>query len=59
MNFAPYSATLLVITGSAQVPGAEWDLNPDTTMLAAGGQVALSPTITSGYGNRDFGNAAV
>ena len=48
INFAPYSATLLVITGSAQVPGAEWDLNPDTTMLAAGGRVVLSPTITSG-----------
>jgi Glycoside hydrolase family 44 len=48
MNFAPYSATLLVISGSAQVPGAEWDLNPDTTMVAAGGQVTLSPTILSG-----------
>src|SRR5271166_1676237 len=48
MNFAPYSATLLVIAGSAQVPGAEWDLNPDTTMVAAGGQVTLSPTILSG-----------
>ena len=48
MNFAPYSATLLVITGSAQLPGAEWDLNPDTTMLPAGGQVTLSPTIISG-----------
>ncbi|MGB9254665.1 MAG: glycoside hydrolase family 44 protein [Candidatus Korobacteraceae bacterium] len=48
INLAPYSATLLVITGSAQVPGAEWDLNPDTTMLAAEGRVVLSPTITSG-----------
>ena len=48
MNFAPYTATLLVITGSAQVPGAEWDLNPDTTQLSAGGKVVLSPTITSG-----------
>jgi hypothetical protein len=48
MNFAPYSATLLLVTGSAQVPGAEWDLNPDTTMLPAGGRVVLSPTITSG-----------
>lgn len=48
MSFAPYSATLLVVTGSAQVPGAEWDLNPDTTMVAAGGTVVLSPKITSG-----------
>ena len=48
ISFAPYSATLLVVTGSAQVPGAEWDLNPDTTMVAAGGRVVLSPTITSG-----------
>ncbi len=48
MNFAPYSATLLLVTGSAQLPGAEWDLNPDTTMVASGGQVVLSPTITSG-----------
>ncbi len=48
MSFAPYSATLLVVSGSAQVPGAEWDLNPDTTMLAAGGQVVLSPRVISG-----------
>ncbi len=48
MSFAPYSATLLVVTGSAQVPAAEWDLNPDTTMLPAGGTVVLSPKITSG-----------
>jgi hypothetical protein len=48
MTFGPYSATLLLITGSAQLPGAEWDLNPDTTMVAAGKQVVLSPTITSG-----------
>src|SRR5207248_1701680 len=32
MTFAPYSATLLVITGTtASLPAAEWDLNPDTT----------------------------
>ena len=59
MNFAPYSATLLLITGSAQLPGAEWDLNPDTTMVAAGKQVVLSPTITSGTVDRYFGYAAI
>jgi len=48
MSFGAYSATLLVITGTAQLPGAEWDLNPDTTMVAAGRQVTLSPKVTSG-----------
>ena len=49
MTFAPYSATLLVVTGSmAKVPGAEWDLNPDTTMLPAGGTVTLAPKIVAG-----------
>jgi hypothetical protein len=48
MTFAPYSATLLVVTGKAKLPGAEWDLNPDTTMVAAGGKVVLQPKVTSG-----------
>jgi hypothetical protein len=48
VSFAPYSATLLVVTGTAKLPGAEWDLNPDTTMLAAGGKVMLQPKIKSG-----------
>ena len=48
ITVAPYTATLLVVTGTTQVPGAEWDLNPDTTMVAAGGSVVLSPKITSG-----------
>ena len=48
MSFAPYSATLLVISGSAQLPGADWDLNPDTTQVAAGGSVVLQPKITTG-----------
>jgi hypothetical protein len=48
MTFAPYTATLLVVTGTSQLPGAEWDLNPDTTMVAAGGKVILQPKITSG-----------
>jgi hypothetical protein len=48
MTFAPYTVTLLVVTGAqASVPVAEWDLNPDTTMVPAGGSVTLNPTITS------------
>jgi hypothetical protein len=51
MSFAPYSATLLVVTGAmANLPAAEWDLNPDTTMLPASGTVTLSPKILSGVG---------
>ena len=50
-NFAPYSATLLVISGSmAQSPSAEWDLNPDVIMAPAGGTAVLRPKITSGTG---------
>src|SRR5439155_16576850 len=37
MTFQPYTATLLVISGTtANVPAAEWDLNPDTIMVPAG-----------------------
>jgi Glycoside hydrolase family 44 len=55
MTFAPYSATLLVVTGTAKLPGAEWDLNPDTTMLAAGGKVVLQPKIKSGSASVTLG----
>jgi len=48
MSFAPYSATLLVVSGTSALPGAAWDLNPDTTMVAAGKTVTLQPKITSG-----------
>jgi Glycoside hydrolase family 44/Fibronectin type III domain len=52
MTFAPYTATLLVISGSmAQTPASAWDLNPDTTMVSAGGTVTLQPKITSGTAN--------
>jgi hypothetical protein len=58
MNFAPYTATLLVIGGSeAAMPASEWDLNPDTTMVAAGGTVTLQPKITSGTANVTLGSA--
>jgi hypothetical protein len=55
-NFAPYSATLLVIFGStATPPASEWDLNPDTIMVAAGGSVTLNPKITSSSGSVTLG----
>ena len=50
LTLAPYTATLLVITGTTTLPGAEWDLNPDTVMVAAGGTVALAPKMVSGSG---------
>jgi hypothetical protein len=55
MSFAPYSATLLVINGTAQLPGADWDLNPDTTQLAAGGTVVLQPKVTTGSASVTLG----
>lgn len=59
MTFAPYSATLLVINGSlTATPVSEWDLNPDTTMVAAGGTVTLQPKITSGATNVTLESAA-
>jgi Glycoside hydrolase family 44 len=48
VTVAPYTAALLVVTGTAQLPGAEWDLNPDTTMVPAGGNVVLQPKVTAG-----------
>ena len=48
-TFPPYSATLLVVTGSLSVtPAAEWDLNPDTIQAPAGGTVTLAPKLLSG-----------
>jgi hypothetical protein len=54
-SFAPYTATLIFITGTTQMPAAEWDLNPDTTMVAAGEKVTLQPKITSGTGTVTLG----
>src|ERR1700733_2253668 len=57
MNFASYTATLLVISGSeAATPASEWDLNPDTTMVAAAGTVTLQPKITNGAANVTLGS---
>jgi hypothetical protein len=44
-SFPPYSATLMVISGSStSQPSAFWSLNPDTIMVPAGGTVALQAT---------------
>jgi hypothetical protein len=52
MTFAPYTATLLVVSGSmASTPASAWDLNPDTVMVPAGGTVTLQPKIISGTAN--------
>jgi len=57
-TFAPYTVTLLVVPGTlATPPAAEWDLNPDTTMVPASGTVTLNPTISSGTGNVTLSNA--
>jgi predicted secreted protein len=56
-TFAPYTATLLVVSGSmTQTPASEWDLNPDTIMVPAGGTVTLSPTLTSGTSTVTLGS---
>jgi hypothetical protein len=55
VSFASYSATLLVVSGTSKLPAAEWDLNPDTIMVAASGRVLLHPRITSGSGTVTLG----
>ena len=48
-SFAPYTATLLVVTGALSgTPASDWDLNPDVVMVPAGGKAVLHPTLTSG-----------
>jgi len=57
-SFAPYSATLLVVNGSmAQTPDAEWDPNPDTTMVPSGKKVVLHPKVISGSGTVTLSSA--
>jgi hypothetical protein len=47
-TFPPHSATLLVVTGAQNtVPAAEWDLNPDSIQIPAGGSFTFQPAITS------------
>jgi hypothetical protein len=55
-KFAPYTATLLVVTGSmSETPSADWDLNPDTIMVPAHGTTTLQPKIVSNSGNVTLG----
>ena len=50
-TLAPYSATLLVLTGqTSPAPSVEWDLNPDTVMVSANATYDLHPHIVSGSG---------
>ncbi len=56
MSFPPYSATLLVLTGTSHVPASEWDLNPDTIMVPSGGSVTLNPRIVNGTANVTLAN---
>ncbi len=48
-SFAPYSITLLVVSGTeTSRPASEWYLNPDVLMIPASGTATLNPSITSG-----------
>ena len=48
-SFAPYSITLLVVSGTQpSKPASEWHLNPDDLMIPASGTGILNPRITSG-----------
>lgn len=48
-NFAPFSITLLVVSGTETAkPASEWYLNPDDLMIPASGTATLSPVLTSG-----------
>lgn len=58
MTFQPYTATLLVISGTSTPPSSEWDLNPDTTMVAAGGSLTLAPKLVSGTATVTLTSAA-
>jgi hypothetical protein len=50
-TFAPYSATLLVVSGkTTHTVAGEWDLNPDTLLAPTSGEVTIHPTITGGNG---------
>ncbi len=51
-SLPPYSATLLVISGSmVNANTTEWDVNPDVTMIPANGTTTLQPRITSSSGS--------
>lgn len=48
-TFAPYSITLLVVSGTQQAqPASEWYLNPDDLMIPASGTGVLNPKVAAG-----------
>ncbi len=52
MTFAPYTATLMVVSGSmASTPASTWDIGPDTMMVPANGTVTLHPILITGTAN--------
>jgi len=59
MTFAPYTATLLVVSGSmASTPASAWDIGPDTMMVPANGTATLHPIIITGTANVTLSSAA-
>jgi hypothetical protein len=49
ITFPAHSASMVVATGALSItPAAEWDLNPDTIQMPAGGSVTLAPKLLSG-----------
>lgn len=58
-TFAPYSATLIVVKGkTTRTVAEEWELNPDTLLAPAPGEVTIHPTITGGNGPVTLTSAA-
>jgi hypothetical protein len=59
-TLAPWSATLLVLNGTmSKSPTVEWDLNPQATMVPAGGSAVLYPQLLSGSGSITLSNPQV
>ncbi len=57
-TFAPYSITLLVVSGNEMnLPATEWHLNPGDLMVPANGTAVLHPAITSGSANVTLNSA--
>ncbi len=57
-TFAPYSITLLVVSGTQpSKPASEWYLNPDDLMIPASGTGILNPKIMSGTANVTLSSA--
>jgi hypothetical protein len=57
-TFAPYSITLLVVSGTQNpAPASEWYLNPDDLMIPASGTGTLNPKIMSGTANVTLSSA--